>query len=122
MSGYILLVDDNVDLRELLRSALEYLGHEVVTASNGQDALDRVAAKGSSPSFVLLDLEMPVMDGKRFLEQRQTEPLLEAAPVVVMTAQSPELIPELEDAETILQKPVDLAVIVDLIRKHSACP
>src|SRR5688500_500426 len=99
MSGFILLVDDNDDLREMLRSALEFLGHEVMTASNGADAVQKVVDAGKSPSLVLLDLQMPVMDGAQFLDSRTSEPLLQTVPVVVMTAQRQDLVPGLPGAD-----------------------
>jgi signal transduction histidine kinase/ActR/RegA family two-component response regulator len=57
----ILLVDDNVDANELLQSALEAAGHEVVTAANGPDAL--AAASKAPPDVAVLDIGLPGMDG-----------------------------------------------------------
>jgi len=60
-SQQILLVDDNLDANEMLQSALEAAGHEVVTAANGPDAL--AAAAKSAPTVGILDIGLPGMDG-----------------------------------------------------------
>jgi len=59
--GKVLIVDDELQIRRLLRVALDPLGFEVIEASNGEDAL-QLAAQWS-PCFVLLDLGLPGMDG-----------------------------------------------------------
>jgi CheY-like chemotaxis protein len=57
----ILLVDDNLDANEMLESALDAAGHEVVTATNGPDAL--AAASTAAPAVGVLDIGLPGMDG-----------------------------------------------------------
>ena len=57
----ILLVDDNLDANEMLESALDAVGHEVVTAMNGPDAL--AAASTAAPTVGVLDIGLPGMDG-----------------------------------------------------------
>ena len=60
----ILIVDDEPDIREMVRVTLSELGHEVQEAENGQAALDLLAADPDHPACLLLvDLRMPVMDG-----------------------------------------------------------
>jgi signal transduction histidine kinase/CheY-like chemotaxis protein len=79
-----LVVDDKLENREVLRRALENEGWEVNEAENGQVALDIVCRE--TPSLILLDLMMPVMDGFEFLmEMRKANPTL-AIPTVVVTA------------------------------------
>lgn len=82
--GDVLLVDDNADTRRLLRSALERDHWTVTEAVNGRDALAKVAL--SRPRVVLLDLEMPVMDGFAFLHAFRGLPGCRDIPVVVITA------------------------------------
>jgi DNA-binding response OmpR family regulator len=62
----ILVVDDEDNIRQLLRKTLEEAGYKVVTASNGQEALDNISS--GDVSLVLLDIIMPVMDGFQALE------------------------------------------------------
>jgi CheY-like chemotaxis protein len=59
----ILLVDDEEPIRGFLKRGLEIDGHEVVTASDGDDGLDRLAEGGGAFDLMLTDIRMPVMDG-----------------------------------------------------------
>ena len=82
LRGTILVVDDDPDIQEVLRDRLESLGYEVLTASNGKDALESIAKE--SPQMVLLDIEMPEMNGLEVLKElrsRQTD-----LTVVIITA------------------------------------
>lgn len=79
--GPILVVDDDPDILGMLREALEGEGHRVVTATDGMDALERLAAR---PSLILLDMRMPRMDGWEFA--RRARDLGNTAPIVVITA------------------------------------
>ncbi len=57
----VLMVDDELDNRVMMRYFLESWGYEVELATNGKEALEKVAEQ--RPALILLDLEMPVMDG-----------------------------------------------------------
>jgi CheY-like chemotaxis protein len=57
----VMVVDDNEDLREMLRFMVERLGYEVVEAENGREAVE--IANRRCPDLILMDLSMPVMDG-----------------------------------------------------------
>ncbi len=82
--GAVLVVDDDSDTRHHVRSVLERDGWAVTEAENGRAALDRVAE--ALPRVVLLDLEMPVMDGFGFLQAFRATPGCAGIPVVVLTA------------------------------------
>ena len=83
----ILVVDDDVAIREAVRDVLESEGYEVTTAANGREALGALA-KGSAspPGIILLDVMMPVMDGAQFLDAYTADAALPRVPVVVLTA------------------------------------
>ena len=83
-SGGILLVEDDVDIRAALRGVLEDDGWDVSEAGNGREAL--TAAGTRRPEVVLLDLNMPVMDGFEFLAELRRMPGCDRVPVVVLTA------------------------------------
>ena len=89
-SHTVLIVEDDPDTRDIIRTTLEKDGWKVETAENGRVALDRVA--GRLPGLVLLDLMMPEMDGLTFLEQFRRLPHAQAVPVIVLTAK--DLTPE----------------------------
>ena len=81
----VLIVDDDADVRELVRSTLETAGLTTAQAGNGHAALDWLNSH-PLPALILLDLMMPEMDGFSFLRNlRKDEDLLEV-PVVVLTA------------------------------------
>jgi class 3 adenylate cyclase len=86
-AGRILAVDDNVLGRKLLARALEEQGHSVVTAANGQQALELLTEKNPPPfDLILLDILMPEMDGYQMLETLKQHPLLQHLPVIMISA------------------------------------
>jgi CheY-like chemotaxis protein len=115
MAGKILIVDDDIDIRELLGELLETRGFDVVTAANGLEALRVVRSMADPPSVILLDLMMPVMDGYGFLEERKKDRLLSSIPVAIITASHGVDRNQLGSAATIVQKPVDLTKLVNVI-------
>ena len=80
----VLVVEDDLDTRQIVRRTLEGIGCSVVEAENGRVGLDRLDE--GRPSLILLDLMMPELDGFGFLEQLRERPGLDDVPVVVMTA------------------------------------
>jgi hypothetical protein len=88
--GTVLVVEDDLATRELLRRTLVARGLAVVEAGNGREALDRLTEAG--PALVLLDLSMPEMDGFEFLHRLRADARWGAVPVIVMT--SKDLTPE----------------------------
>ncbi len=79
----VLMVDDELDNRVMMRYFLESWGYEVELAANGEEALKKVA--GKRPSLVLLDLEMPVMDGFETCHRLKDDPKTEHIPVIMFT-------------------------------------
>ena len=82
--GRILVVDDEPMLRETLAQVLSEEGYVVDTATDGVEALDRVRA--ARPDVILLDLMMPGMNGRQFLQTMKDDPEYTAIPVLIMTA------------------------------------
>jgi len=80
----ILIVDDLLTLRQPVRLTLERQGYAVEEASNGHEALTKVAEV--HPDLVLLDLMMPSMNGIEFLEHVKNDVALRDMPIVVLTA------------------------------------
>jgi CheY-like chemotaxis protein len=83
--GYILIVEDDDDIREALTQILDLEGYVVREASNGREALD-ICANDPTPALILLDLMMPVMDGWQFRSEQVKDPALAKVPVVVISA------------------------------------
>jgi CheY-like chemotaxis protein len=80
----VLVVEDDSDVREFMRTLLQLSGYETMVAENGAVALRMMQAR--RPCLVLLDLMMPVMDGFSFREQQVKEPALKDVPVVCVSA------------------------------------
>lgn len=82
----IVVVDDDESIRFAISDSLEDMGYQVVVATDGQDALDKLRAAPELPCLVLLDLMMPGMDGWAFRAVQKSDPHLANIPVVVLTA------------------------------------
>lgn len=84
MKKIILVVEDEVDMREAIASALEKQGYHVVTAENGQDGVEK--ALEFEPELILLDLLMPVVDGHAALKRIRDTEWGKDVKVIVLTA------------------------------------
>jgi CheY-like chemotaxis protein len=82
--GRVLAVDDDSGVRDVLTCALEQEGYEVRCAEHGSAAL--ALLERWSPDLILLDLEMPILDGAAFRRGQLARPAWAAIPVVVLTA------------------------------------
>jgi CheY-like chemotaxis protein len=80
----ILVADDNDASRELIREVLEMSGYDVIEAADGRDAVTMV--RESPPDLVLVDIQMPRLDGYGVLRELRADPLLAGLPVVALTA------------------------------------
>ena len=83
-SGYILVVDDIPDILKLLDATLQFKGYRVVTARDGQEALD--AINQEHPALVIADILMPKMDGFSLLHRIRINPETREIPVVFLSA------------------------------------
>jgi CheY-like chemotaxis protein len=80
----ILIADDRPTSRELLRLVLERAGYDVLEAEDGEQAVDR--ARSGNPDLILLDLQMPGLDGYAVLAALRSESRFEHLPVLALTA------------------------------------
>jgi two-component system alkaline phosphatase synthesis response regulator PhoP/two-component system response regulator VicR len=80
----ILFVDDEADLISTVECRLKWADFDVVTAPNGKEGLDK--AETEKPNLILLDANMPVMNGYEMLEQLKKNPQLKDIPVIMLTA------------------------------------
>src|SRR3954467_336954 len=102
---YILVVDDDEDFRTGLRTALEMKGYQVDEAANGAEALPKLTEK--PPLLVLLDLQMPVMNGREMLQRMRATPELKEVPVVIISGFGFEWEAELMGAQGYIGKPFE---------------
>ena len=109
----VLIVDDDEDIRRLLRILLATAGYETRTARNGVDALDKM--RQQLPCLVLLDMKMPEMDGAEFRRRQLADPSLKHVPVVCLTGHyEPEQV-TMELGVRCLKKPLHFPEIVDAV-------
>lgn len=115
-SKTILVVEDDLNIRESMKDALEGEGYRVVIASNGKEALERVR-EVPHPCLVLLDMMMPVMGGREFIDAMLADVLLAPIPILVISA--------IADAETtrgaaaFLKKPPDLDLLLKKVERFA---
>jgi CheY-like chemotaxis protein len=106
VSATVLIVEDDLDTREMLGRFLELEGFNVETAENGKRALERLGS-GVGACVILLDLMMPVMDGWQFRQEQIRDSALADIPVIVVSAAGRERLEKIQ-ADAYLSKPVDL--------------
>jgi CheY-like chemotaxis protein len=116
----VLIVDDDVDIREILAETLADTGFDVTTASNGLEALTAIRCMRVKPAVILLDLMMPIMDGYGFLEQRALDTALASIPIAIVTAGHGVDSVRLGEALPILRKPFDVPHLIGVLETLSA--
>ena len=82
----IVIADDNLQIRMLVKAALASLGHELVEAVDGEQALDVVTTH--PPDLLLLDVNMPKLDGWEVLHFMRRRPETAAVPVMMLTTEA----------------------------------
>ena len=109
----ILVVEDDQDIRETIKDFLEMEHYRVLTANNGSEAL-LVLMSGVKPSLVLLDMMMPIMGGREFLDIILKDSALAPIPVFVLSAIADSK--NTEGAAGFIKKPADLEVLSKMVR------
>jgi CheY-like chemotaxis protein len=115
----VLVVDDDPTLRSLLAELLRELGHRVVTAGDGAEAVREV--QRSQPDLVLMDCEMPVLDGLAAAREIRRLPG-KAVPIVMVSSRTGAEVRAAAAAAGIVRfvaKPVSLATLQQLLADHS---
>jgi CheY-like chemotaxis protein len=111
----VLVVDDDVDTREMLAELLTAASYSVVTAGDGREAL--ALLETIRPALILLDVQMPVMGGAEFRQVQRRDPALIRIPTVVISGAASEPILDLAIDEA-LKKPVQRAELMRLVERH----
>jgi CheY-like chemotaxis protein len=110
----VLVVDDESDMRFLLRMVLEPEGFEVVEAHHGAVALELV--KEEQPDLVVTDLMMPVMNGRELIERLRADAQTAGIPIIVLSANASTPV---AGADAALSKPFDIDALLDTARSLS---
>ena len=119
MSHTVLVVEDDLDVRQALVDILEDHGFQTVGVRDGSEALSFLLDATELPCVILLDLMMPIMDGASFRQAQRREPRLASIPVVVLSAyRDVEKQAGPLDAVSILRKPPSVRELVTVLRSH----
>lgn len=120
MNMRVLVVEDTDDTRELFRAMLENLGHEVIEATGGREALEK--ALKEQPDIILMDLMMPEVDGIQTIGALRMIAGLATIPVVAVTAQDPREVRARAfnaGVNAYLQKPIDLEMLAATLNQFA---
>jgi len=111
----ILIIEDNKEIQDAIKMALEIDGFKVFTANNGKEGID-ILGKIPTPSLILLDLLMPVMNGWEFMEELNKDIMHSTIPVVIVSALADKQ--TIPNASEYIQKPIDLDKLLKIAEKH----
>lgn len=112
----VLVVDDSSTMRKIIGLALGGAGHTYKEAEHGRDGLTK--AKAEKFACIVLDVNMPEMNGIEFLKERAKDPALKAVPVIVLTTQDEEALKAEAlglGANSFLVKPFQKEVLIQTI-------
>jgi CheY-like chemotaxis protein len=128
LSGPILVVEDDPDIRETLQGFLELHGYEILIAVNGREAVEQLQ-RTPRPSLILLDMAMPVMGGHRVLTFRKETDGYPSIPVIIISAGMAAMNPRDRalyaanyNVAAFLRKPADPDQLLELIELHAQRP
>ena len=119
----LLVVEDDETIRASLADLLCDEGATLATVANGREALEALRRAPEPPDLILLDLMMPVMDGREFRQVQRSEPELDAIPVLLLTAHAnQEQAVAGMGAIKFVRKPVDLDKLLDSLAELCGGP
>ena len=114
----VLVVDDELDIAEAVKSILEDEGYQVVVCANGREALQRLDS--TRPDLAIVDIMMPVMNGFETIKAIRRNPQFGKLPVLIMSAIDPSVRPPEFDWAGFLKKPFSLRELLE--RVHRLAP
>ena len=117
-SRRVLIVDDDASILRMLRLVFQGDGFEVITATNGREALDAVSRQ--DPAVIVLDLEMPVMDGRTCFRELRSRG--DATPVLILSAYGAERAKAELQAEACVAKPFEPDHLIAEVERLLAAP
>ncbi len=109
----ILLIEDDISLRELVQQLLELEGYKVVTAENGRVGLN-LLEKNLAPNLILMDLMMPDLNGWQFIEIKKTIENIREIPVIAFSAYDEHQIKKIE-VQAFVKKPIKIDFLLKTI-------
>jgi two-component system, cell cycle response regulator DivK len=119
MTKRILVVEDHEDNRQILRDLLANAGYDMIEAVNGEQAL--AAAAKHRPDMILMDIQLPILDGYEATRRLKADPALKAIPIIIITSYA--LSGDEEKAYAVgcdayVAKPYDPIALLETIRQY----
>ncbi|HEY6367916.1 MAG TPA: response regulator [Candidatus Binatia bacterium] len=114
----ILIVEDNEKNRKLVREVLQFKGYQTIEATTAEEGID--LARVQKPSLILMDIQLPKMDGLSALARLKAEPLTRAIPVIAITASAmPQDLAKIRQAgfDAYQTKPILVKEFIGLVEK-----
>ncbi len=112
----ILVVEDDDDIRNAIVDLLENEGYYAESAINGKDALEKLRSIKEKPCLVLLDMMMPIMNGREFLDEVMKDSHLAPIPVLIVSAVADKS--NTEGSVGFLKKPIDIDVVLKVVYQY----
>lgn len=115
----IVVIEDNPQNRKLLKIIVEFMGHDCLTAEDGEAGV--LLAKRENPDLILMDIQMPHMDGVTALHELRKNAITKDIPVIALTSYAMRGDRERflqEGFDEYVEKPIDKDLLVEMIRKY----
>ena len=115
----IMVVEDYDDTRLLLKKVLEGLGYSVLEASNGQEAVD--IAGRENPDLILMDLDLPILDGIAATQCIRQDAKLESVPIIAVTAYPlsfTHVKAFAKGCNEYMSKPIDMTELANMVNRY----
>jgi len=119
----IMVVEDYDDTRMLLKQGLEMLGYSVLEASNGQEAVH--IADREHPDLILMDLDLPILDGIAATQQIRQQEHMESVPIVAVTAYPlsfSRVKAFAKGCNEYMPKPIDMSELARVVNRYLSSP
>ena len=119
----IMVVEDYDDTRMLLKQGLEMLGYSVLEASNGQEAVD--IADRERPDLILMDLDLPILDGIAATQRIRQQEHMESVPIVAVTAYPlsySRVKAFAKGCNEYMPKPIDMSELARVVNRYLSSP
>ena len=113
----VLVVEDEPATRNMLRDLLVDHGYDVMAAEDGAVALGELDSTAERPELVLLDLRMPFIDGPTFVELLRARPESAHTPVLVVSGNVRQSLPNRVQGIRVLRKPFDVDALLEAVRE-----
>ncbi|MDO9181546.1 MAG: response regulator [Bacteriovorax sp.] len=115
---YILLIEDDQDISEAIKTILEEENIKVECTFNGIEALNFLTTNKTYPALILLDIMMPIMNGYEFREKQLKDPQISKIPTIILSASGNTETLEKLHFNDCLRKPLDLDSLLSVVSQY----